>query len=103
MKAKVEHPFLKVKWQFGYAKVRYRGLSTNLERLAMLLGWPICWRREVAGGLTQGTVGQRSGKGPKQGSQRESQPPPILEEGPDFSGFTLQGPLQADQRSRRLV
>ena len=46
VKAKVEHPFLKVKWQFGYAKVRYRGLSTNLERLAMLLGWPICWRRE---------------------------------------------------------
>ena len=29
VKAKVEHPFLKVKWQFGYAKVRYRGLSTT--------------------------------------------------------------------------
>ena len=38
IRAKVEHPFLKVKRQFGYAKVRYRGLSKNRERLTMLLG-----------------------------------------------------------------
>ena len=38
IRAKVEHPFLKVKRLFGYGKVRYRGLSKNAERLAMLLG-----------------------------------------------------------------
>ena len=37
IRAKVEHTFLKVKRQFGYAKVRYRGLAKNQERLALLL------------------------------------------------------------------
>ena len=36
--AKVEHPFLWVKRRFGYAKVRYRGLAKNTQRLALLLG-----------------------------------------------------------------
>ena len=38
IRAKVEHPFLDVKQIFGYAKVRYRGLAKNKERLALLLG-----------------------------------------------------------------
>ena len=38
VRAKVKHPFLKVKRGFGYAKVRYRGLAKNTERLALLLG-----------------------------------------------------------------
>ena len=38
VRAKVEHPFLKVKRVFGYAKVRYRGLAKNTERLALLFG-----------------------------------------------------------------
>ena len=38
MRAKVEHPFLKVKRLFGYVKVRYRGLGKNVERLALLFG-----------------------------------------------------------------
>ena len=38
IRAKVEHPFLDVKGGFDYAKVRYRGLAKNTERLAMLLG-----------------------------------------------------------------
>ncbi len=38
IRAKVEHPFLDVKQLFGYAKVRYRGLAKNTERVAMLLG-----------------------------------------------------------------
>ena len=38
IRAKVEHPFLDVKGLFGYAKVRYRGLAKNRERLALLLG-----------------------------------------------------------------
>ena len=38
IRAKVERPFLKVKVGFGYAKVRYRGLAKNTQRLALLLG-----------------------------------------------------------------
>ncbi len=38
VRAKVEHPFLYVKRRFGYAKVRYRGLAKNRERLSLLFG-----------------------------------------------------------------
>ena len=38
VRAKVEHPFLKLKRLFEYGKVRYRGLAKNLERLALLFG-----------------------------------------------------------------
>lgn len=38
VRAKVEHPFHKVKLLFGYSKVRYRGLEKNRQRLAVLLG-----------------------------------------------------------------
>ena len=38
IRAKVEHPFWEVKGIFGYAKVRYRGLAKNAERLALLMG-----------------------------------------------------------------
>ena len=38
VRAKVEHPFLYLKRRFGYAKVRYRGLAKNTQRLALLLG-----------------------------------------------------------------
>ena len=38
VRAKVEHPFLKLKRLFGYGKVRYRGLAKNAERLALLFG-----------------------------------------------------------------
>ena len=37
-RAKVEHPFLRLKRLFGYGKVRYRGLAKNMERLALLFG-----------------------------------------------------------------
>ena len=39
VRAKVEHPFLYVKRHFGYAKVRYRGLAKNTQRIALLLGF----------------------------------------------------------------
>ena len=38
VRAKVEHPFLRLKRVFGYGKVRYRGLAKNTERLALLFG-----------------------------------------------------------------
>ena len=38
VRARVEHPFLRVKCLFGYGKVRYRGLAKNAGRLALLFG-----------------------------------------------------------------
>ena len=38
VRAKVEHPFLRVKRLFGYSKVRYRGFMKNRQRLALLFG-----------------------------------------------------------------
>lgn len=35
-RAKVEHPFLIVKNQFGYKKVAYRGISKNMNRFHIL-------------------------------------------------------------------
>lgn len=35
-RCKVEHPFLIVKWQFGYARVAYRGLDKNFHRFNVL-------------------------------------------------------------------
>lgn len=39
IRAKVEHPFLVIKRQFGYGKVRYRGLHKNAQRLSVLAGF----------------------------------------------------------------
>lgn len=36
VRAKVEHPFLVVKRDFGFTKTRYRGISKNLHHLQML-------------------------------------------------------------------
>jgi IS5 family transposase len=36
VRAKVEHPFRIIKQQFGYSKVRYRGLQKNTSRLFVL-------------------------------------------------------------------
>lgn len=51
IRAKVEHPFRLIKQQFGYAKVRYRGLKKNTERLTMLCALGNLWmvRRQLLG------------------------------------------------------
>jgi IS5 family transposase len=43
IRAKVEHPFRVFKQQFGYAKVRYRGLAKNTARLTMLFALGNLW------------------------------------------------------------
>ena len=51
VRAKVEHPFLYLKRHFGYAKVRYRGLAKNTQRIALLFGFsnlPIAGRYATA-------------------------------------------------------
>ncbi|MBP6900623.1 MAG: IS5 family transposase [Burkholderiaceae bacterium] len=51
VRAKVEHPFRVVKQQFGYAKLRYRGLAKNTARLTMLFALSNLWmaRRQLLG------------------------------------------------------
>lgn len=51
IRAKVEQPFRTVKQQFGYAKVRYRGLAENTARLTMLFALGNLWmvRRQLMG------------------------------------------------------
>jgi len=39
VRAKVEHAFFYIKRMFGYAKVRYRGLAKNENRLYLLVGF----------------------------------------------------------------
>ena len=43
IRAKVEHPFRVIKRQFGYAKVRYRGLRKNTLQLKTLFALSNLW------------------------------------------------------------
>ena len=51
VRAKVEHPFRVLKQQFGYARVRYRGLAKNTARITMLFALSNLWmvRRAIIG------------------------------------------------------
>jgi IS5 family transposase len=46
LRAKVEHPFWVIKRQFGYTKVRYRGLAKNPAQVLTLFAlsnlWMVC-------------------------------------------------------------
>ena len=39
VRAKAEHVFLYLRRHFGYAKVRYRGLAKNTQRIYLLMGF----------------------------------------------------------------
>lgn len=43
IRAKVEHPFRVIKRQFGYVKVRYRGLKKNTAQLTTLFALSSLW------------------------------------------------------------
>lgn len=43
IRAKVEHPFRVVKCQFGFTKVRYRGLMKNTAQLTTLFALSNLW------------------------------------------------------------
>ena len=49
LRAKVEHPFRVVKRQFGYTKVRYRGLAKNAAQVLTLFALSNLWmaRRQL--------------------------------------------------------
>ena len=54
VRAKVEHPFRVIKRQFGFTKVRYRGLAKNTAQIVTLFALSNLWmaRRHLMG--TQG-------------------------------------------------
>ncbi|MCD1610441.1 transposase, partial [Stutzerimonas kunmingensis] len=43
VRAKVEHPFRVIKRQFGYVKVRFRGLAKNTAQLVTLFALSNLW------------------------------------------------------------
>jgi transposase, IS5 family len=43
IRAKVEHPFRVIKRQFGYVKVRYRGLKKNHQQITTLFALSNLW------------------------------------------------------------
>jgi IS5 family transposase len=51
VRAKVEHPFRVLKRQFGYTKVRYRGLKKNTVQVVTLFALSNLWmaRRRLMG------------------------------------------------------
>lgn len=53
IRSKVEHPFRVVKRQFGYMKVRYRGLKKNAAQLTTLFALANLWlvRRRLLGAM----------------------------------------------------
>lgn len=53
IRAKVEHPFRVIKRQFGYVKVKYRGLAKNTANLVTLFALRNLWmaRRRLLQGL----------------------------------------------------
>ena len=53
VRAKVEHPFRVLKRQFGYTKVRYRGLKKNTAQIVTLFALGNLWmaRRRLMGAV----------------------------------------------------
>jgi IS5 family transposase len=53
VRAKVEHPFRVLKRQFGYTKVRYRGLKKNTAQIVTLFALSNLWmaRRRLMGAV----------------------------------------------------
>jgi IS5 family transposase len=51
IRAKVEHPFRVIKQQFGFSKVRYRGLAKNTAQIVTLFALSNLWmvRRQLMG------------------------------------------------------
>jgi len=51
IRAKVEHPFRVLKRQFGFTKVRYRGLAKNTAQIVTLFALSNLWmaRRQLMG------------------------------------------------------
>nr|WP_167693707.1 transposase [Xanthomonas hortorum] len=56
VRAKVEHPFRVIKRQFGYTKVRYRGLAKNTAHMLTLFALSNLWMKRKQLLPTMGSV-----------------------------------------------
>jgi len=67
IRAKVERPFRVIKRQFGFVKVRYRGLKKNTAQLVTLFALSNLWmvRGKLMG--AQGCVRPKTGEKPYKG------------------------------------
>lgn len=81
VRAKVEHPFRGIKRQFGYTKVRFRGLTKNTAQLVTLFALSNLWMaRALAGRRRRGTPVKHSSQG-KSLASGESAPEGWAEKG----------------------
>ena len=55
VRAKVEHPFRVIKCQFGFTKVRYKGLAKNTAQLITLFALSNLWMARKR--ILQGSMG----------------------------------------------
>jgi len=62
IRAKVEHPFRVLKRQFGFARVRYRGLKKNTLQLKTLFALSNLWMARHPLMATQGRVRPKAGE-----------------------------------------
>ena len=68
IRAKVEHPFRVIKRQFGYTKVRYRGLKENTLQLKTLFALSNLWMVRLQTGM-----GRKSSANSPKGCQERSE------------------------------
>lgn len=70
IRAKVEHPFRVIKRQFGYVKVKYRGLAKNTAKLVTLFALSNLWMaRKRPLSRVQGWLRLHTAKGPRMRSK----------------------------------
>ncbi|MCX5985131.1 MAG: transposase, partial [Chloroflexi bacterium] len=106
VRARVEHPFRVVKRQFGYVKVRYRGLAKNTAQLTTLFALSNLWMvrhtvRVGEGGACPEAFGRRPG-GPAEASKRSAdRSDPLWAGGTTSRWVTDQIPQTPGDRSRR--
>ena len=110
VRAKVEHPFLYVKRHFGYAKVRYRGVAKNRQRIALLLGFSnlLIAGRYATGwqGSSLPAAGGTAGKEADRRGYRRFAPYPVTKAAPGLSAisssFTSKPPLPLETANMGL-
>ena len=111
VRARVEHPFRVVKRQFGYVKVRYRGLAKNTAQLTTLFALSNLWMvrhtvRVGEGGACPEAFGRRPG-GPAEalprppGGRQTVPGTPSVRVEPPRDGSPARFPQTAGDRSRR--
>jgi len=74
LRAKVEHPFRVIKRQFGYVKVRYRGLAKNTAQVLTLFALSNLWMKRKQLLPVAGSVRLSSGDCPRNAPEMAQNP-----------------------------